>query len=72
MINDLSDEGLVRRFGDIMHEMPELYEAIRLFEIKSRPMSDMGGFRIAADWVSVSVNGGAGNVSRIRIGNSRS
>jgi len=67
---NLSDEGLVARFGDVMHEMPELYEAIRLFEIKNRPAVTSGGFRMSADWVSVSVDGAAGNVSRIHVGHS--
>jgi hypothetical protein len=69
---DLSDEGLVRRFGDVMHEMPELYEAIRLFEYKNRPAVTSGGFTLKADWVSVSVDGAAGHVSRIHVGNARS
>lgn len=64
---DLSDEGLVRRFGDILHEMPELYEAIRLFEYKNRPAVTSGGFAMKADWVSVSVDGAGGHVSRIRV-----
>jgi hypothetical protein len=69
---DLCDEGLVRCFGDAMHEMPELYEAIRLFEFKNRPAVTSGGFRIKSDWVSVSVDGAAGHVSWIRVGNARS
>ncbi len=72
MIHDLSDEGLVRVFGDAMHEMPELYEAIRRFELKNRPMLESGGFKMSGDWVSVSVDGASGNVSRIRVGNARS
>lgn len=45
MIPDLSDCGLVRQFGDIMHELPELYEALRRFEIESRPVR--GGFKVS-------------------------
>lgn len=62
---DLSDEGLVRRFGDVMHEMPELYEAIRRFEIENRPAVTSGGFRMRADWVSV--QRGSGDVTRIQV-----
>ncbi len=69
---DISDEAMAIRWGGILNEIPELWDAIRLFEIKNRPMSDMGGFRIKSDWVSVSVDGAAGHVSRIRVGNARS
>ena len=62
--HDLSDEGLVRRFGDIMHEMPELFEAIRRFEIENRPAVTSGGFAVRADWVSVQCSG---DVTRIRV-----
>lgn len=69
IISDMSDAGLVAQFGDIVHEIPELFEAIRLFEMQNRPMSMSGGLKVRADWVSVSVNGGRG-VTRIRVGNS--
>lgn len=69
MIKDLSDEGLVRVFGDAMHEMPELYEAIRRFELKNRPAVASGGFKMKADWVSVQRGGG---VLRVKVGNPRS
>lgn len=62
---DLSDEGLVRRFGDVMHEMPELYEAIRRFEIENRPAVTSGGFRMRADWVSVDRR--SGDVLRVQV-----
>lgn len=61
-IPDMSDEGLVRQFGDVMHELPELYEALRRFELQSRPVT--GGFKM-------SVNGGRSE-TRIRVGNSGS
>lgn len=64
---DLSDEGLVRRFGDAMHEMPELYEAIRLFEIKNRPAAVPGGFDVKGS--AVSVQRGPGNMLRLKCGN---
>lgn len=73
MIKDLSDEGLVRVFGDAMHEMPELYEAIRRFELKSRPAVTSSGFKMKADWVSMqSVQRSSGGVLRLLIGNLRS
>nr|WP_316655577.1 hypothetical protein [uncultured Gellertiella sp.] len=43
---DLSDEGLVDRHGDIMHEYPDLFHAIRLREYKSRQRSP-GGLRLS-------------------------
>lgn len=67
MIHDLSDEGLVRVFGDVMHEMPELYDAIRLFELKNRPAAVPGGFVVKSDAISVQRGGG---MLRLRIGNS--
>lgn len=58
VISDMSDAGLVEQFGDIMHELPELFEALRRWEIESRPVKS--GFRM-------SMNGG-GNETRIRVG----
>jgi hypothetical protein len=66
--SDLSDEGLVRRFGDIMHEMPELFEAIRRFEIENRSTSAPGGFAIKSDWVSVQRSE---DMTRLRVRNAR-
>ncbi len=68
MINDLSDEGLVRVFGDAMHEMPELYDAIRLFEMQNRPTQTSGDLKMRADWVSVERGG---DMLRLQIGNPR-
>lgn len=65
IIHDMSDAGLVCQFGDIMHEMPELYEALRRFEMQSRPMGVSGGFKMRADWVSVQSGGG---MLRLKIG----
>lgn len=70
MSRDLSDAGLVATYGDIMHELPGLYEAIRIFEMQNRPVRNIGGFSIRADWVSVHRTDG--NVSGIRIGNALS
>lgn len=69
IISDMSDAGIAAQFGDIVHEIPELFEALRRFEMKNRPTSTSGGMKMRADWVSVLVNGGRG-VTRIRVGNS--
>ncbi|GMB82795.1 hypothetical protein NN6n1_35780 [Shinella zoogloeoides] len=66
---DLSDEAMAVRWGGILNEVPELWDAIRLHEIKSRPAVTSVGFNLKSDWVSVSVDGGSGNVSRIQIRN---
>jgi hypothetical protein len=68
-IPDLSDEGLISQFGDILHEIPELYEALRRFEIKNRQTKMPSGFWMRADWVSV--HGEPGHVTRIRVGSAR-
>lgn len=68
MIPDLSDEGLVKQFGDVLFEIPELWEALRRFEIESRPVK--GGFKASGN-AGVSVQRGRG-VTRIWIGNSGS
>lgn len=68
MIPDISDEGLVRQFGDILFELPELWEALRRFDLENRPAVASGGFKLRADWVSVQC---LGDVTRIRVGNAR-
>lgn len=69
VIPDMSDAGLVAQFGDIVHELPELYEALRRFEMQNRPRSVSGGFKVKSD--SVSVERGRG-MFRIQVGNPRS
>lgn len=66
MIPDISDEGLVKQFGDVMHELPELYEALRRFELENRPVR--GGLNVKSAAVSVQRSGG---MLRLRIGNAR-
>lgn len=68
IVHDMSDAGLVAQFGDLMHEIPELYEALRRFELQNRPRAVSGGFEIKSDWVSVQRGGG---VLRLRVGHSR-
>ena len=53
-MSDLSDEDLFDRFGDLMHELPELATSIRQFEIGKRPAVTSGAFRFDSDWVKVS------------------
>lgn len=65
---DLSDEAMAIRWGGILNEVPELWHAIRKFEVENRPRSVLGGFNLKSDWVSVSVDGVSGNVSRIDVG----
>ena len=66
IVQDMSDEGIAAQFGDIVHEIPELFEALRRFEMQNRPMSTSGGFEIKSNWVSVQRSG---SVLRIQIGN---
>lgn len=68
VISDMSDEGLVNQFGDLMQEMPELFEALRRFEMQNRPLVISGGFKMRSDWVSMQ---SVGNVPRIRVRNAR-
>lgn len=69
MRHDLSDEGLVERFGDILFEIPELIHALRVQEIENRPAVTSGGVRIHGQRVSMQRIGGK---TRLRIGNSGS
>lgn len=62
---DLSDEAMAIRWGGILHEIPELWDALRLLEIKNRPAVTSGGFKMRADWVSV--DRCAGDVTRIQV-----
>lgn len=66
---DLSDEAMAVRWGGILNEVPELWDAIRKYEIENRPAVTSGGFMMRADWVSVQR---AGDVSRIQVRDSRS
>jgi len=65
---DLSDEAMAIRWGGILNEIPELWAAIRKFEIENRPAVAAGGFGIKADWVSVQREG---SMLRLQCGNSR-
>lgn len=68
VIPDMSDEGLVRQFGDVMFELPELFEALRRFELQSRPRLQPGGFKMRGSGLSVQRGGG---MLRLQIGNAR-
>ncbi len=67
---DLTDEAMAIRWGGILNEVPELWHAIRKFEIENRPAVTSGGLNLKSDWVSVQRS--AGDVTRIRVGNARS
>ncbi|ANM09207.1 hypothetical protein AMK05_CH00778 [Rhizobium sp. N324] len=69
IIPDISDAGIAAQFGDIVHELPELYEALRRFEIENRPAVTSGGFKTKADCLSVQRGR---NMFRIKVGNARS
>lgn len=68
-ITDLSDEAMAVRWGGILNEIPELWDAIRLFEIKNRPAQVPGGFSLKSDAVSVQCDG---KVLHLRIFKARS
>ena len=64
---DISDKALVSRYGDILHEIPELWNALRISELQSRPVR--GGFNVRGHaGVSVDSGGGRGSELRIRVG----
>lgn len=67
IVADMSDEGLVRQFGDLMHELPELFEAMRRFEMQNRLTLAPGGFKMRAG--RGSVERGDGGVLRVQVGN---
>lgn len=63
---DMSDKAMAERWGHVLNEIPELWDALRVFEMQNRPVK--GGFRIGGD-AGVSMNGGAaGRELRIRAG----
>ncbi len=67
--NDLSDAAMAQRWGHVLNEIPELWDALRKFEIENRPMCKSGGFRIKSD--AVSVQRRHGGVLRIEITRTR-
>lgn len=66
---DLSDEAMAIRWGHVLNEVPELWDALRKWEIENRPAIAAGGFKMRGDWVSVQRVGG--NVTRIHVRNPR-
>lgn len=50
----LNDEELFDRFGDIIHEIPELAMSLRRFELGKRSAAIAGAFEFHSDWVTVS------------------
>lgn len=69
IVHDMSDAGIAAQFGDIVNELPELFEALRRWEIGSRPTQPSGGFKIKGNGMSVQRGGG---VLRVQVGHSRS
>lgn len=57
MLDDLSDRGLRERFGDVLLELPELFEALRRFEIERRPHVVTGGFMMRGEGMSMKRRG---------------
>lgn len=57
MLDDLSDRGLRERFGDVLLELPELFEALRRFEIERRPHVGTGGVQMRGDGISMKRRG---------------
>lgn len=65
---DLSDEAMAIKYGHVINEIPELWDALRKHEIKNRPMVVPGGFNVKSD--AISVQRGSGNMLRLKCGNS--
>jgi hypothetical protein len=64
---DMSDKAMAERWGDILFEIPELWDALRRFEMQNRPVK--GGFKVRGDaGISVESGTAAGNELRIRVG----
>jgi len=68
---DMSDKAMFERFGDVLHEIPELWDAIRTFEMQNRPIKS--GFKVLGD-AGVSMESCAGGVPafRVRVGHPES
>lgn len=66
IITDLSDEAMVLKYGHVINEIPELWDALRRFEIENRPATTPGGFAIKGNWVSV--QRGPRDMMRVSIG----
>lgn len=68
---DMSDKAMFERFGDVLHEIPELWDAIRAFEMQNRPVK--GGFKVRGDaGVSMESCAAGGPAFRIRVGHPES
>lgn len=56
---------MAERWGHVINEIPELWDALRIFEMQNRPAK--GGFKICGD-AGVSMQGGAaGRELRIHV-----
>lgn len=64
---DMSDKAMFERFGDVLHEIPELWDAIRMFEMQNRPVK--GGLKVSCDaGASMESCAAAGPAFRICVG----
>lgn len=64
---DMSDKAMVERFGDILFEIPELWDALRMFEMQNRPVK--GGLKIGGDaGISMKRSAASGSAFRIHVG----
>ena len=61
---DMSDKAMVERWGHILNEIPELWDAIRIYEMQSRPAK--GSFKVRGD-AGVLMQGARKGL-RIRVG----
>lgn len=67
--SDLSDAAMAQRWGHVLNEIPELWDALRKFEIENRPAVTSGGFLVKSN--AVSVERDAGGVLRIQVARPR-
>lgn len=68
IIVDSSDKAMVERFGDVLHEIPELWDALRMFEMQNRPVE--GGLKVGGDaGISMKRTAASGSAFRIHVGN---
>ena len=65
----LSDQALYDRFGDILHEIPELWTALRIFEMQERCAMAPGAFHFAHRRLEVGRVSGERPASTVQIAN---
>ncbi len=65
---DLSDKSMAERWGQVINEIPELWDALRIFEMQNRSVK--GDFKVCGDAGVSMQRGGGGRELRIRVGRS--